>query len=272
MSDISQIDGQSVRLKRETLGLAVTDLATLACLSTKQIKQIEEGGTSAFYSESVKLTAARKIAALLKMSEDQLFGQVPPAVLETAVFIEPSPPADAAADTRTANAAPVHAHHAALQRSEALHFLAQPPEDVPFEAEKELPEESVAMPQTAPVADTPVAQTAESPPDTTPVAASGGSYLLKILALFLVALAVAAVLRPKSSDEAVELNAQESPVPVAPPVQLPSASDTQASATDGQPASVGTSVNPTMPAEKPQTAVTVNPVPVAPDNAHSGPK
>ena len=75
MSDISQIDGQSVRLKRESMGWAVTDMATLACLSVKQIKQIEEGGTSAFYSESVKLTAARKVAALLDMSDAQLFGQ-----------------------------------------------------------------------------------------------------------------------------------------------------------------------------------------------------
>ena len=84
MSDISHIDGQSVRLKRETMGWAMTDLATLACLSVKQIKQIEEGGTSAFYSENVKLTAARKVAALLQMSEDQLFGQVPPVVAQAA--------------------------------------------------------------------------------------------------------------------------------------------------------------------------------------------
>ena len=66
MSDITQIDGLSVRRKRESLGWAVSDLATMACLSTKQIKQIEEGGTSAFYSENVKLTAARKVAALLR--------------------------------------------------------------------------------------------------------------------------------------------------------------------------------------------------------------
>ena len=31
MSDISQIDGHAVRLQRETLGWATTDLATLAC-------------------------------------------------------------------------------------------------------------------------------------------------------------------------------------------------------------------------------------------------
>ena len=72
MSDISQIDGQSVRLKRESLGWAISDLATMACLSTKQIKQIEEGGMTAFYSESVKLTAARKVAGLLQMSETQV--------------------------------------------------------------------------------------------------------------------------------------------------------------------------------------------------------
>jgi predicted transcriptional regulator len=88
MSDISQIDGQAVRLQRETLGWATTDLATLACLSTKQIKQIEEGGISAFYSENVKLTAARKVAALLQMTEAQLFGQVAAPVLENPVPFE----------------------------------------------------------------------------------------------------------------------------------------------------------------------------------------
>ena len=68
MSDISQIDGQTVRRKREALGLAVSDVATTACLSTKQIKQIEEGGMTAFYSENVKLTAARKVVASLVAS------------------------------------------------------------------------------------------------------------------------------------------------------------------------------------------------------------
>jgi len=81
MSDVSQIDGQSVRRKRESLGWAVTDMATMACLSSKQIRQIEEGGLAAFYSENVKLTAARKVAGLLQMTDAELFGQVAPQVV-----------------------------------------------------------------------------------------------------------------------------------------------------------------------------------------------
>ena len=79
MSDVSQIDGSAVRLCREAQGWAINDLAARACLSVKQVRQIEEGGLSSFYSESVKLTAARKIAALLQLSEAQLFGQAPSA-------------------------------------------------------------------------------------------------------------------------------------------------------------------------------------------------
>ena len=79
MSDVSQIDGSAVRLSREAQGWAINDLAARACLSVKQVRQIEEGGLSSFYSESVKLTAARKIAGLWQLSEAQLFGQVPSA-------------------------------------------------------------------------------------------------------------------------------------------------------------------------------------------------
>ena len=75
MSDVSQIDGNAVRLRRESQGWALSDLATRACLSVKQVRQIEEGGMTAFYSETVKLTAARKLANLLDMTEGQLFGQ-----------------------------------------------------------------------------------------------------------------------------------------------------------------------------------------------------
>jgi cytoskeletal protein RodZ len=273
MSDIFQIDGQSVRLKRETLGLAVTDLATLACLSTKQIKQIEEGGTSAFYSENVKLTAARKIAALLQMSEAQLFGQVPPAVLENTLvpedFLESLPLANASPEALADNAEPVQGHHAALLRSEALHVLAQPPEDVPasdaYPMQAELP--VPVLPAHADLA--PVTEVPELQSDSAPSTVSGGSYMLKILALFLVALAVAAVLRPKAADEKTELSPQESAAPAPPPIQVPAASDTQASTTEGAPATVGSQAHVSAPAEKPLTVVTDRPATATTDNANS---
>jgi len=274
MSDIFQIDGQSVRLKRETLGLAVTDLATLACLSTKQIKQIEEGGTSAFYSENVKLTAARKIAALLQMSEDQLFGQVPPAVVENSFepedFFESLPQANALPETLAANAAPVQSHHAALHRSEALHILAQPPEDVQASAALQTHLESPAAAQHAPVDAASVKEVAELHSDSAQATAGGGSYMLKILALFLVALAVAAVLRPKPADEKAQASPQESAAPAPPPLQVPAVSDTQPASAEGSPAVVGSQVNLTVPADR--TPVTGIPASATTDNPNSAAK
>ncbi len=50
-------------------------MATRACMSTKQIRQLEEGGMSSFYSEAVKVTAAKKVGALLGLSADEVFAQ-----------------------------------------------------------------------------------------------------------------------------------------------------------------------------------------------------
>ena len=88
MSDVSQIDGNAVRLRRESLSLGLADVATRACLSVKQVRQIEEGGMTAFYSETVKLTAARKVAGLLSLPEAELFGQIQP---HTEAHLDDSP-------------------------------------------------------------------------------------------------------------------------------------------------------------------------------------
>ena len=263
MSDISQIDGQAVRLKRESLGWASIDLATLACLSTKQVKQIEEGGISAFYSESVKLTAARKVAALLQMTEAQLFGQVvaPVAEIPVAFAQEPSQPA-----VETLVSSPVSVkqpviepHHASLTRSEALHFLAQPPEDidVPHEpgAVVEPVEPSASPALTATATD---GELATPTPATEPSAESiesptgSGNYILKIFALVLVAIAVAALLRPKAVEEKAETANQETAAPAPPPpMQVPGAtSDNQTNASEAQPVATP----PAAPTEKPAAA------------------
>ncbi|NBW69785.1 MAG: XRE family transcriptional regulator [Betaproteobacteria bacterium] len=84
---IPQINGVLLRMRREELGWALADLATRACLSNKQVKQIEEGGTSSFYSDTVKLTAAKKISGILGIPAQSLF-----------VVEEPAPFADAIAD------------------------------------------------------------------------------------------------------------------------------------------------------------------------------
>ncbi len=70
---IPQINGALLRMRREELGWALSDLATRACLSNKQVKQIEEGGTSSFYSETVKVTAAKKVGGILGLPEQSVF-------------------------------------------------------------------------------------------------------------------------------------------------------------------------------------------------------
>lgn len=129
MSDVSQIDGNAVRLQRESQGWALSDLATRACLSVKQVRQIEEGGMTAFYSETVKLTAARKIAALLHMSEKQLFGQT----LSSALPVEVEAQEDHLSAPSTTQAlglaqwGGLNNQINPISRSEVLHELAQPP-------------------------------------------------------------------------------------------------------------------------------------------------
>jgi len=252
MSDISQIDGQTVRRKREALGLAVSDVATTACLSTKQIKQIEEGGMTAFYSENVKLTAARKVAALLGMTEAQLFGQVTPEVMQQD---PPSPVDEDDVDGQStfrgalSSHASAPAETAAISRSESWHFLAQPPEN-PDPSEQANPtneqiggSDNLAQSE-APDSAVPAASATEAdqPP---PPESSNANYLIKILALFLVALAAAALLRQQAGDEKAQATANEpapavSPVPepAMPTAQEPTGNAAQATATVTDPATV----------------------------------
>ena len=202
MSDVSQIDGSAVRLCREAQGWAINDLAARACLSVKQVRQIEEGGLSSFYSESVKLTAARKIAGLLQLSEAQLFGQapsVPPQVEEESLlFSAQTTPTSVVTSIHTVAPSPVIAQTESsgvhLIRSEALHVLAQPPEidwSTPASSTQAAnqPEDSEKVTATTSAQ----AASASAKEETTP----SGNYFLKILVLFLVAIAVAALMRPK---------------------------------------------------------------------------
>nr|WP_315227229.1 helix-turn-helix transcriptional regulator [uncultured Limnohabitans sp.] len=71
----TSIDGSLLRLQRETRGWTMTDMAVRSCLSIKQIRQLEEGGSESFYSDAVKLTAAKKVASLLGLSVEQVLGQ-----------------------------------------------------------------------------------------------------------------------------------------------------------------------------------------------------
>lgn len=66
---------------REKCGLTIEELAHLACLSKRQIQQIENGQSSSFYSPTVKYTAAKKIAKLIQLDEKEAFDFGPQAEL-----------------------------------------------------------------------------------------------------------------------------------------------------------------------------------------------
>lgn len=80
------INGELLRLRREAQGWLINDLATRACMSVKQIRQLEEGGISSFYSVAVKMTSAKKVGALLGLSAEEVFAKE----------AEPSPETDLA--------------------------------------------------------------------------------------------------------------------------------------------------------------------------------
>ena len=70
---ITQINGRAFQEARERLGISVKDLAKQSCFSVRQIEQIENGKSDAFYSLAIKANAAKKIAHLLKLSETEAF-------------------------------------------------------------------------------------------------------------------------------------------------------------------------------------------------------
>lgn len=188
MSDTPQtINGELLRLKRESLGWLVSDLATRACMSTKQIRQLEEGGASSFYSESVKLTSAKKVGAILGLSADEVFGV---------------PAQHSELTTQTANAESpeinpgVSVHEPASHANESSNGL----EHV----------EVKLAPQTQSVAETTQAFTANKTDEPVQNAATSANEqktktpLGAIAALFVAALAVAAWMRPEAEPVAVE--------------------------------------------------------------------
>ncbi len=66
-----EIRNEAFTKAREKLGLSIKDLASQACLSVRQIEQIENGEMSSFYGVQIKLTAAKKVARLLGLSEEE---------------------------------------------------------------------------------------------------------------------------------------------------------------------------------------------------------
>ena len=143
------------------------------------------------------------------------------------------------------------AETAAISRSESWHVLAQPPEN-PDPSEQASPtneqtggSDDLAQSE-APDSAVPAASATEAdqPP---PPESSNANYLIKILALFLVALAAAALLRQQAGDEKAQATANEpapavspvpEPAPVMPTAQEPTGNAAQATATGTDPATV----------------------------------
>ena len=78
---------------REKLGLSTKDLGGMACLSHHQIAQIESGESTYFYGAQNKLTAAKKVAKLLNLSDEEAFNygtQAPAKIIEAPKLEEPA--------------------------------------------------------------------------------------------------------------------------------------------------------------------------------------
>ena len=72
-SKLPEIRNGAFTKAREKLGLSIKDLAGQACLSKHQIEQIENGEMGSFYGAQIKVTAAKKVAKLLGLSEEDAF-------------------------------------------------------------------------------------------------------------------------------------------------------------------------------------------------------
>ena len=71
MSNLFAVDGAMIKTLRERRGLSQQELATLTCLSVRQVKQIEDGGSSSFYNDDIKRKAMMKMVAVLDvMAQD----------------------------------------------------------------------------------------------------------------------------------------------------------------------------------------------------------
>ena len=161
------INGELLRLRREARGWVLADMATRACMSVKQIRQLEEGGVSAFYSTAVKATAAKKVAVLLGLSAEEVF-----AATSEAPSVSPEPAAMLEASV-----------------SESV------PQQNSLRDSPETTADDTAEPKSVHANDTTIQQAAEtSKHEDQP---KSKTSFLTIAILFVVALAAAAYLQPK---------------------------------------------------------------------------
>jgi transcriptional regulator with XRE-family HTH domain len=199
----ASINGELIRLTRESRGWVWGDLATRSCMSVRQIRQLEEGGTSSFYSVGVKVTAAKRVASLLGLTPEQVF-------LTPQVNVPSEAPLVLVSQTVMVSQAESDALSSVSSHSEDTGPSST---DVPV---AELPQGTVSPDPVAPVEPAPelVADLAGAKSEPAPLHDSTETKpklsLWPILGLFVAALGVAAAMRPKPEPVALES---------APPVQ-----------------------------------------------------
>jgi transcriptional regulator with XRE-family HTH domain len=91
---LPEIRKEAFAKAREKLALSAKDLGGMACLSHHQISQIENGESSYFYGAQNKFTAAKKVAKLLNLSDEEAFdydSQAPVKMIEEPKIEEKAP-------------------------------------------------------------------------------------------------------------------------------------------------------------------------------------
>ena len=99
---LPEIRKEAFAKARETLGLSTQDLAAKACLSNRQSEQIENGEMGSFYGAQIKFTAAKKVASILQLTEEQAFDFEAIPVAKAPDLVEETPPASNKQETKIA--------------------------------------------------------------------------------------------------------------------------------------------------------------------------
>lgn len=207
----ASINGALLRLRREARGWVQTDVATRACMSVKQIKQLEEGGLSAFYSEAVKVTAAKKVGALLGLTSDEVFSHGQPEVVTASSLSPDADLAELLASTHDISQEPEHPHveaSAPVQDAQEPEAEQTPPFYLNTPAEVEVAEPAAHVNLEASAADEPASSEA------TP--AKSKTSMAWLLALFVGAIVLAAVFKQEPEPAAPA----EPPPPLQPALQV----------------------------------------------------
>jgi transcriptional regulator with XRE-family HTH domain len=93
------VDGHRLKALREARGWDVSRLAQLCALSAAQIRQLEDGGESQFYSTAIKALAGRRALTCLESAATRSAGDRAPLVSAAhpaSPATTPQPPAEPA--------------------------------------------------------------------------------------------------------------------------------------------------------------------------------